>query len=96
MNCPRRRDTRQYVPPNVEWEAFHAIFDEIIDRRLISLHRNSQAIPALHGILEDVIAHLKRIEASNWSDRATEQQHQLFTQVMNILYKADNTVADNR
>lgn len=83
--------------PNAYLEFLRAICDEILDHRLAPpLHLNSQAIPALHGMLEDVIARISRMEASNRSYCATEQQQKLFAQVMNLLRQAESIVADKQ
>lgn len=83
------------APPVFDREALRAVCDEILNCRLALLHRNRQAIPALNGIIEDVFARLGRIERSDWSDRADQQQkQQLILALNNIRNHVDAVAAD--
>lgn len=67
--------------PALYRKVYHTICEKLLYHRHVSFHHNSQDILTLNGILEDVIAHLARIESSEQSILATEQQR--VSQVMN-------------
>lgn len=85
------------APPVFDGEGLRAICDEILDRLLAALHRHYQVLPALNGILEDVVTRLSRIEASDRLDRAYQQhQEQNLSQLWNNLCNHADSVAANR
>lgn len=67
--------------------------EEIMPRRLAPLHRNSQSITALHGILEDFITLLAHTETSYRSERAPPHST---VQVLETIGKDANYVMANR
>lgn len=78
----------------IDREAIRSIFEDILNRSLVALHRNSKPIPKLHGVLENVISRLRQVEASDRLERATEQQ-QSIAQVLDSLCSNGNAVMVN-
>lgn len=68
----------------------------MLDRRLAPLHRNSQAIPAVNGILEDVFALITPLEESEQSDRTDQQHQQQIKLALKNLHNHADAVAANR
>lgn len=72
-----------------------AIGNEILDLRLYPLHRTRQTISNLNGIREHVTEHLAHIEASDLSDRASQQEQQSVANMLEAIRNNTESVFDN-
>lgn len=58
----------------MERVTIHAIWEQILDRRLVPLHQNTHAITELNGILEDVKESVMRTEEFDGTNRVHQQE----------------------
>lgn len=66
----------EHVNHTMDREMIRAMCQHILDRTVVPIHRSSQAIHELNGILQDVFERLTCIETSERSGNTNTQQKQ--------------------